>query len=69
MDSDADFLVEISEASLDGKRYTDFAEDPGCGAIVTFAGVTRDTFEGRRVTRLEYEAYAPMVRLAGTQPL
>lgn len=59
----ARMLVEMSEEVLDARRYAAFVEDPGCGAIVTFAGVTRDTFEGRRVVRLEYEAYVPMVRL------
>lgn len=33
---------------------------PGFGGIVTFAGTVRDETEGRRVLRLEYEAYAPM---------
>ena len=33
---------------------------PGYGAVATFAGTVRDTFGGRRVVRLEYEAYAPM---------
>ncbi|CDH60344.1 molybdopterin synthase catalytic subunit-like [Lichtheimia corymbifera JMRC:FSU:9682] len=32
----------------------------GAGAIVTFSGCTRDTFQGKRVLRLEYEAYEPM---------
>lgn len=54
-------MVEVVDSELDAGRYSAFVEDPGCGAIVTFAGVTRDTFEGRRVVRLEYEAYAPMV--------
>jgi molybdopterin synthase catalytic subunit len=34
--------------------------DPGAGAIVTFLGTTRNANEGRRVVRLEYEAYARM---------
>ncbi|KAL1916771.1 uncharacterized protein VTP21DRAFT_5475 [Calcarisporiella thermophila] len=34
--------------------------DPSAGAITTFVGTTRDTFEGKRVLRLEYEAYDPM---------
>lgn len=34
--------------------------DEGCGAISMFIGTTRDTFEGRRVIRLEYEAYEAM---------
>lgn len=65
-ESSSRILVEMSEEELDGSRYASFVEDPGCGAIVTFAGVTRDTFEGRRVVRLEYEAYVPMVRLQAT---
>jgi molybdopterin synthase catalytic subunit len=32
----------------------------GHGAIVTFVGVVRDNNLDRRVTHLEYEAYAPM---------
>ncbi|HMV67829.1 MAG TPA: molybdenum cofactor biosynthesis protein MoaE [Myxococcota bacterium] len=31
--------------------------DPGFGATLLFLGVTRDSFEGRGVTRLEYEAW------------
>lgn len=34
--------------------------DPSCGAIATFSGVTRNSFEGREVVRLEYEAYESM---------
>ena len=33
---------------------------PTAGAIATFIGTTRDNFEGKRVLRLEYEAYKPM---------
>ncbi len=34
--------------------------DPAAGAVVTFLGTTRNTNAGRRVTRLEYEAFVPM---------
>jgi MoaE-MoaD fusion protein len=34
--------------------------DPTAGAICTFTGTTRDNNAGRKVTRLEYEAYEPM---------
>ncbi len=34
--------------------------DPSAGATVTFAGMTRNGNAGRRVIRLEYEAYEPM---------
>src|SRR4051812_34816113 len=30
------------------------------GGVVTFTGAVRDETKGRRVVRLEYEAYAPM---------
>jgi molybdopterin synthase catalytic subunit len=37
------------------------AEEPGShGAIVTFVGTVRGENRGRRVTRLEYEAYEPL---------
>lgn len=57
-------LVEIlepfSSAPLDLARYVSFVRDPACGAVATFEGTTRDTFEGRRVMELRYEAYGPM---------
>ena len=31
-----------------------------CGAVSTFIGTTRNTFEGKKVVRLEYDAYIPM---------
>src|SRR5262249_60263144 len=34
--------------------------DPAAGAIVTFLGTTRNENAGRRVTRLEYEAFEDM---------
>ena len=37
-----------------------FVNDPSCGAIVTFEGITRDNFEGKKVTHLSYEGYVPM---------
>ncbi len=33
---------------------------PGLGGIATFTGTVRDRSRGRRVLRLEYEAYGPM---------
>jgi molybdopterin synthase catalytic subunit len=45
-------------ALLAGARHSD------CGATALFLGTTRDHHEGRRVTRLEYEAYESMARRA-----
>ncbi|WOL17219.1 molybdopterin synthase catalytic subunit [Canna indica] len=56
-------LVEVVEASsgpINLTRYVDFVRDPAAGAIATFEGTTRDTFEGKRVVELRYEAYVPM---------
>lgn len=33
-----------------------------CGATSSFIGTTRDMFQGRKVLRLEYEAYASMAK-------
>ena len=53
-------LVEVSGEPLDLLRYTRWVSDPGAGAISTFSGVTRNSFQGKAVLRLEYEAYVPM---------
>lgn len=36
------------------------ATHPSAGAISCFLGTTRDTFQDKKVVRLEYEAYTPM---------
>ncbi len=51
---------EITEEALDILKYTQQVQDPGAGAIASFIGVTRDTFQGKAVEKLEYEAYVPM---------
>jgi len=51
---------ELSEARLDARRLEAEVRTDRDGAIVTFAGVTRDHNEGARVRGLAYEAYAEM---------
>ncbi|KAG9136497.1 hypothetical protein Leryth_014343 [Lithospermum erythrorhizon] len=55
-------LVEILEEGrpVDISKYINFVHSPKCGAIATFAGTTRDTFDGKTVLELRYEAYIPM---------
>ncbi len=53
-------LVEVKEKPLDIMRYMDAVRDSSVGAIATFSGTTRDTFEGQEVLELRYEAYETM---------
>jgi len=53
-------LVEVTEAPLSLDRLVAFAGSPKAGAVSTFSGTTRDSFQGKKVVHLEYEAYKPM---------
>ncbi|KAJ0259257.1 Molybdopterin synthase catalytic subunit [Hirschfeldia incana] len=55
-------LIEILEEGhkVDILKYIDYVSAPQAGAIATFSGTTRDTFEGKTVLELRYEAYVPM---------
>lgn len=50
-------MFSISTSPLDPRALKEELHDPGAGACVTFEGWVRDHNDGRRVTRLEYEAY------------
>ena len=50
----------VTEGPIDLAALYDAVRDPAAGAIVTFVGTTRNENVGRRVTRLEYEAFASM---------
>ncbi|XP_043706359.1 molybdopterin synthase catalytic subunit-like [Telopea speciosissima] len=56
-------LIEILEefTPIDVAKYMNFVHSSKSGAIATFSGTTRDTFEGKTVVELRYEAYVPMV--------
>jgi len=53
-------MYEIVSHPIDVSTVTAAAADPTSGATVTFIGMTRDHNDGRRVLRLEYEAYPEM---------
>ncbi|HZP44445.1 MAG TPA: molybdenum cofactor biosynthesis protein MoaE [Candidatus Binataceae bacterium] len=55
--------IAIGREAIDPVALEREVADPSAGAIVSFAGTTRATNSGRRVTRLEYEAYEPMALL------
>lgn len=52
--------MDVTEDKLDTNTWVDLVGSPEAGAISTFTGTTRNNFEGKKVLRLEYEAYRPM---------
>ncbi|KAI0217132.1 Molybdopterin synthase catalytic subunit [Lamellibrachia satsuma] len=52
--------VSVTECPLSIEQMTQLVTSPSSGAIATFIGTTRDDFDGKKVVRLEYEAYQPM---------
>jgi MoaE-MoaD fusion protein len=55
-----DARLRLSSEPLQIDEAERLVAAPGFGGIVTFAGTVRNETDGRRVLRLEYEAYAPM---------
>ncbi|KAI4386198.1 hypothetical protein MLD38_004152 [Melastoma candidum] len=55
-------LIEILEEGVPVNlaKYIGYVASPKAGAIATFSGTTRDTFEGKTVLELRYEAYISM---------
>jgi molybdopterin synthase catalytic subunit len=52
--------VRVHGGKLDLGALAAMVASPSAGAVVTFSGTTRDSFEGKRVMSLEYEAYEGM---------
>ena len=53
-------MIVITYEELDPEAFTNLVRKDSNGAVVTFLGTTRDSFEGKRVIHLEYEAYEEM---------
>jgi len=53
--------MELTDQPLALQPLIDQVSGPGRGGLCVFTGTVRDTFEGRPVVRLQYEAYEPMV--------
>ena len=53
-------MFEITKRRIDMTALDRAVRDPKAGAIVTFVGTTRVENAGRRVRRLEYEAFTSM---------
>lgn len=54
--------AELTAAKLDVEKVLAKVGSPDCGAVSVFLGTTRNHFEGKRVVKLSYEAYAPMAK-------
>ncbi|KAK3298500.1 Molybdopterin biosynthesis MoaE [Chaetomium fimeti] len=52
--------VALTNSPLTIQSVTDRVRSPQAGAIVIFAGTTRDTFEHKPVAQLSYTAYTPL---------
>ncbi|HCG91121.1 MAG TPA: hypothetical protein DEZ08_04715 [Dehalococcoidia bacterium] len=53
-------MIEITHEKINPEIITQATMKDTNGAIVTFLGTTRDSFDGKRVITLEYEAYEKM---------
>jgi molybdopterin synthase catalytic subunit len=53
-------LFRVVDRPLVLAEVVEAVESPGRGGLVTFTGTVRNETRGRRVLRLEYEAYVPM---------
>ncbi len=55
---------EITESQLRLEALVARVSDPSAGAVATFIGTARNSFQGKKVRHLEYEAYGPMAERA-----
>ncbi|CAG8982969.1 hypothetical protein HYALB_00003548 [Hymenoscyphus albidus] len=55
-----DRYVALTHDLLDVKSIMDRVRSPKAGAIVLFAGTTRDNFGGKPVKELQYTSYEPL---------
>ncbi len=60
-------MIRVAEGQIDENAVADAVRGADAGALLTFAGVTRNTFEGRPVLRLSYEALVPLAELELTR--
>ncbi len=52
--------IQLSKAPLSPEKCRRAVASPAAGAIVDFTGTVREQTQGKRVVRLEFEAYEPM---------
>lgn len=54
--------TEITPDRIDIEKASSLVTLPSCGAVSLFIGTTRDSFQGKKVKQLEYEAYESMAK-------
>jgi molybdopterin synthase catalytic subunit len=52
--------IQLKDTPLSPQECIDLAAHPGSGGSTVFIGTVRDQTQGRKVLRLEFEAYGPM---------
>ena len=52
--------IHISDSALDTAQITSLVSKPEQGGLCVFIGTVRNHTRGKKVLRLEYEAYQPM---------
>ena len=52
--------IILSDKTLNEQACLDFVKTDDSGGIVTFVGTVRNQTKGKRVLRLDFEAYEPM---------
>lgn len=62
-------MFQLSSEPLDAEQLKARAENPTCGALVSFEGWVRNHNEGHEVTSLEYEAYSTLALAEGERIL
>jgi len=53
-------LIHITDQPLEIELVTSLVAVPALGGVNVFVGAVRDQTQGKKVIRLEYEAYKPM---------
>ncbi|KAF5384898.1 hypothetical protein D9615_001482 [Tricholomella constricta] len=53
-------VCALSYAALDPEHIIKSVQDDSAGAVAVFIGTTRNSFKGKVVTRLEYQAYTKL---------
>ncbi|MEE6458200.1 hypothetical protein FKM82_000211 [Ascaphus truei] len=56
-------FIKVTHEKLSTDDVSQLVISPCCGAVSIFIGTTRNSFEGNKVVRLEYEAYTPMAEM------